>query len=211
MNCRRAGKMIPLYAGGELSDKKARRLERHLEECADCRKILEEFRDALAALRAAARRDEHDWPEAEWKSLMTQIGTPPPLRRAVPLGISPIPARAYGAAAVLIAGLTLVFLRTRLFPPGPVQPTEILASTEIQPGRSLEFADSRFPRLRRDVPFPIQKERRQAVGEEMMIARSARGKDTQDIVSMTLVSQETGLKVYWTLNRNFEWKEEEKE
>jgi hypothetical protein len=210
MNCPRAGKMIPLFAGGELSDKKARRFERHLEECADCRKILQEFRDALAALRAAAQRDEHDWPEAEWKSLMKQIGTQPPPRRAVSLGMRPIPAWAYGAAALLIVGLALVFLRTRLFHPGPVQPTEILASTEIQPGRSLEFADSRFSLLRQDIPFRIRTKRSRALEPEGLIASSAGGKTSQDMLSMTLVSQETGLKVYWTFNRNFEWKEEEK-
>jgi hypothetical protein len=32
MNCRRAGKMIPLYVGGELSGMRARRLDRHLED-----------------------------------------------------------------------------------------------------------------------------------------------------------------------------------
>jgi hypothetical protein len=210
MNCRRAGKMIPLYAGGELSDKKTRRLERHLEECADCRKILEEFRDALAALRAAAKRDEHDWPEAEWKSLMTQIKTKHPLHRAMPLGMRPKTAWAYGAAVLVLAGLSLVFLRTRLFPPGPVQPSEILASTEIQPGRSVEFKDSQFSRLRQDIPFKVQERRQRAAGQEMVIASSAGGKTPQDMVSMTLVSQETDLKVHWTFNRNFEWKEEEK-
>ena len=31
---------------------------------------------------------------------------------------------------------------------------------------------------------------------------------SQDIVSMTLVSQETGLKIQWFLNRNFKLKED---
>ncbi len=210
MNCRRAWKMIPLFAGGELSDKKARRLGRHLEECVDCRKILGEFRDALAALRTAAQRDEHDWPEAEWNSLMTQIKTEHPLRRAVSLGLSPIPAWAYGAAVLVLVGLSLIFLRTMLFPPAPVQPTEIVASTALQPGRSLEFRDSQFSRLRRDIPFKVQERGQRAAAQEMVIASSAGGKTPQDMLSMTLVSQETGLKVHWTFNRNFEWKEEEK-
>jgi hypothetical protein len=172
--------------------------------------MADEFRDALAALRTAAQRDEHDWPEAEWKSLMTQIKTEHPLRRAIPLGMRPKTAWAYGAAVLVLVGLSLVFLRTRIFPPGPVQPAEILTSTEIQPGRSLEFKDSQFSRFRRDIPFKVQERGQRAAAQEMVIASSAGGKTPQDMVSMTLVSQETGLKVHWTFNRYFEWKEEEK-
>ena len=210
MNCRRAGKMVPLYAGGELSGMKARRLERHLMECSDCRKMAEEFRVALTELRTAAQREEHDWPETGWKTLMPRIKTQPPPRRAIPLGMSPKAAWGYGAAALVLAGLAVFILRARLFPPAPVQATEIVASTELQPGRSLELADSRFSPLRQDIPFLIRAEKPRAVESETLTARSARGQDSQDLLSMTLVSQETGLKVYWTLNRNFEWKEEEK-
>ncbi|MFZ2053505.1 MAG: zf-HC2 domain-containing protein [Candidatus Aminicenantales bacterium] len=210
MKCRRAGKMIPLYAGGELSGIRARRLERHLEECSDCRKMVEEFRAALAGLRTAARRDEYDWPAAEWMSLMTRIKTQAPPRRAIPLGMRPKTAWAYGAAVVLLLGLSAFILWTRLFPPAPVQPTEILASTEVQPGRPLEFADSQFSRLWQDNPFQVRAERPRAIQSETLIAASTGGKESQDLLSMTLVSQDTGLKVHWTFNRNFEWKEEEK-
>jgi len=210
MNCRRAGKMIPLYVGGELSGMRARRLDRHLEDCSYCRKIVEELRAALTGIRAVARRDEYDWPEGEWKSLMTRIKIQPPPRRAIPLGMRPKPAWAYGAATLVLAGLAVFILRARLFPPAFVQPTEIVASTEVQPGRSLEFADSRFSRLRQDIPFRTGAERSRAPQPERLIASSAGGKTSQDMLSMTLVSQETGLKVHWTFNRNFEWKEEEK-
>jgi hypothetical protein len=210
MNCLRAAKMIPLYAGGELSDKKARRLERHLAGCSACRKAVEEFRAALAGLRTAARRDEYDWPEAEWKSLMSRIKSQTPSRRAVSLGIGPIPAWAYGAAALLIVGLALVFLRTRLFPPAAYHETETLASTEILPGRALEFPENRIPRPRQDMPFRVQAESQRPLERQTLTASATGGEAAQDLLSMTLVSQETGLKVHWTFNRNFEWKEEEK-
>jgi hypothetical protein len=202
--------MIPLYAGGELPGTKARRLERHLEECSVCQGMVEEFRAALAGLRTAARRDELDWPEAEWKRLMARIKAEPPARRAFPLGMRPKPIWAYGAAALLLLTLSVIILRTRLFPPVPVQPAEILASTEVQPGRSLVFADSQFSRLQQDIPFRVRAERHRTIESEALISASAGGKTLQDILSMTLVSQETGLKVHWTFNRNFEWKEEGK-
>jgi hypothetical protein len=211
MNCRRVRKLISLYAGADLSGRKERRLLRHLEECPDCRGKVGEFGAALAGLRTAARRDELDWPEAEWKSLMARIKAQPSTGRAVSLGMRPIPAWAYGAAAlVLLLGLSLLILRTRLFPPAPVQPAVNLASTEIQPGRSLEFPGSRVSPLRQDMPYRVSAEKRMAIEPETLIAASAGGKTSQDLLSMTLVSQETGLKVYWTFNRNFEWKEEDK-
>ena len=63
MNCRRAGRMIPLYAGGELSGAKARRLEEHLEECSDCRKMQAEEPDeadqnSAPAAPAESTRDD---------------------------------------------------------------------------------------------------------------------------------------------------------
>jgi hypothetical protein len=210
MNCRRAGRMIPLYAGGELSGAKARRLEEHLEECSDCRKMQAEFRAALAGLRTAARRDEPDWPEAEWKSLMRRIRTQPLPRRLSPLGMTPTRAWAYGTAAVLLLALSIILVRTRIFLPAGYQETETLASTEILPGRALEFPENRIPRLRQDMPFRVQAESQRPLERQTLTASATGGEAAQDLLSMTLVSQETGLKVHWTFNRNFEWKEEEK-
>ena len=210
MKCRRAGKMIPLYTGGEVSEKKARRIEKHIKECPECRVKAAEFKSILSEIRAATRGDERDWQEAEWKRLMTRIKTQPPPRRTLPLGLIPNPAWAYGILTVLLLTLSIILLRPRLFTPTPVQQTEILASTDVQPGRSLEFPKGQFFHLPEDTLFPVQKEKQRPLGQEMMIASSAGREDTQETLSMTLVSQETGLKVHWTFNRNFEWKEEAK-
>lgn len=210
MKCRRAGKMIPLYTGGEVSEKKARRIEKHIKECTECRIKAAEFKSILLEIRAATRGDERDWQEAEWKRLMTRIKTQPPPRRAVPFGMSPNPAWAYGILAFLLLALSVILLRPRLFTPAPIQPAEILASTNVQPGRSLEFPKGQFFHLFEDTPFPVQKEKQRPLGQEMMIASSAGSENTQETLSMTLVSQKTGLKVHWTFNRNFEWKEEAK-
>ncbi len=210
MNCRRAGKGIPLYAGGELLERHARRLERHLEGCPDCRAKADDFRVGLAAIRSVARRDELDWTEAEWRRLMTRIKTLPPPRRAVPVGAQLKPAWAVGILAVFLLALSVIFLRPRVFRPAPIQPMEILTSTEAQPGRSLEFAEGQFPHSPEDIPFAVQKEKPRPAEQKMIMASSSGGKNTQETLSMTLVSQETGLKVHWTFNRKFEWKEEAK-
>ncbi len=210
MNCRRIRKSMPLYVGGEISDGRARQSERHLEACSDCREMAREFQSALAGLRSAARLDERDWPEAEWKTLMARIVKQPPPRRIIHLGMIPKTVWAYGAAALLILGLSAIIVRNRLFTAAPVVQTETIASTEIQPGLSLEFADDQFSRLRQDIPFRIRAEKLRDLESETVIAGPAGGRGLQDMVSMTLVSRETGLKVHWTFNRNFEWKEEEK-
>ncbi|MGB7296386.1 MAG: zf-HC2 domain-containing protein [Candidatus Aminicenantales bacterium] len=211
MNCRRAKQIIPLYAGGELADKKARRLEQHLNECVDCREMAEEFRAALARIRTAAQRDELDWPEAEWQSLMERITTQPPPRPILSLRMNPRTAWAYGAAALfLLAGLMAFFLRTQLLRPVPVPPTAILAWTEVQPGRSFEITGNRFSPVQQDKPYRDRTEQPRRLEPEALTASLASHKASQDVLSMILVSQDTGLKVHWTFNRNFEWKEEEK-
>ena len=47
--------MIPLYTGGEIPEKKARRIERHIKECPECRVKAEEFKSILSGIKAAAR------------------------------------------------------------------------------------------------------------------------------------------------------------
>lgn len=211
MNCRRAKHWIPLYAGGELSGKIARRLARHLEGCPDCRNLAGEFQAVLSGYPAAVRRDELDWPEAEWANLMERIVTQSPPRRLVFLKTQLRTAWVYGAAAFfLLAAFSAIILRTGLLRRSSPLPQEILAWTEIPPGRSLEFTGDRLHRPWRDGPYGVQTEQPRLPEKQTLAATGPRVEISQDIVSMTLVSQETGLKVHWTFNRNFEWKEEAK-
>jgi hypothetical protein len=46
-----------------------------------------------------------------------------------------------------------------------------------------------------------------AFDRTLLAAGTAPEKTTQNVMSMTLVSQETGLQVHWTFNKNFEWEE----
>jgi hypothetical protein len=207
MNCSRARKFLPLYAGADLSAGKARRLERHLERCSSCRKESGEFRDALAGIRAVAGRDALDWPEGEWKSLMARVRSAKQGPRHVP-DFRTIPRKAWatGFAAVLVLGAAALILRGLLSPPATPLLSEILTATSPQPSRTLtkdEVPSGLFPQ---DVPFRVQRERR-ALDRVLLAAAPVPEKTTQKMMSMTLVSQETGLKVHWTFNRNFEWEE----
>jgi len=208
MNCSRVRKWIPLYAGADLSARKARRLEMHLERCADCGREIEEFRAALDGIRAVAGRETLDWPEAEWKGLMARVKSEKPGTRQVsPLSAIPKKAWAYGFAIILLLGIAALILRSILSPPAAPLLSEIITATPAQPSRSLKTDEAPSARYLRDVHFRVRTDRTEALDRATLAAGPTPEKTTQSLMSMTLVSQETGLKVHWTFNRNFEWKE----
>jgi hypothetical protein len=208
MNCSRIRKWIPLYSGTDLSARKARRLEKHLETCSDCGRELEEIRTALDGIRAVAGRETLDWPEAGWKALMARVKSEKPGPRPVsPLGAIPRKAWAYGFAIILLLGSAALILRNVLSPPGAPLPSEIITATPAQPSRALKTDEALPMSNPRDVPFRVRGSRMEPLDRAMLAAGPASEKTTQNLMSMTLVSQETSLKVHWTFNRNFEWKE----
>jgi anti-sigma factor RsiW len=210
MNCSRVRKFLPLYAGADLSAGKSRRLEKHLEGCADCRRALEELRTALDGIRAVAGREALDWPEAEWRSLMARVKSekPEPRQARPPAGF-PRKAWAYGFVIVLVLGIAALILRSIFSPPAAPLLSEVIASTPAQPSRSLRIDRAASVIYPQDIPFRIRREQG-ALDRAVLAAGHALEKTAQDLMSMTLVSQETGLKVHWTLNRNFEWEEKKR-
>jgi len=54
MKCKTVQKKLPLYVGGELSERSARRIASHLQDCTACRTEAESFRRARSALERAA-------------------------------------------------------------------------------------------------------------------------------------------------------------
>ena len=173
MTCRRARNLLPLLAGGDLSQLKARRLERHLASCPACRAELEELRTAVDAVRSEARGDEVPaWEDSAWAGLTGRLAAEPAPKRFGPrLGPLPIPSPAVAAslsAAALIAVLVFVF-RGDVFRSGGESPVPVRATA----------------------------------------AMGAPGTAKQDRLSVTLVSQETGLQVVWIFDKNFEWKGEQ--
>jgi len=154
MTCRKAKKLIPLYAGDDLRPRLERAVRAHIDACPACGKEIGEYRLALARIKAAAKEESvPDWSDGEWKALMARVRpaaseTKRPVVLARPR---------WAAASVLGAFLGLAVL-TMLIKDGNWEPREVSPVT----------------------------------GPE--------------VVSLTMVSQETGLQVVWFLDKNFEWK-----
>ena len=121
---------------------------------------------ALARLRAAAREEERDWQDAEWRALLDKAASQrpePPLALPAP---SPRFAWRYATLILFFIGLAAVFFwNVRPKPSGPLVSENAASARDEESG-------------------------------------------SQDVISMTLVSQESGLRVHWYFNKNFDWKEE---
>lgn len=173
MTCSKAKKLMALYAGGDLSERRTRAAGAHLDSCPACRKELEGYRRALARVKAAAGAEiAPDWSEGEWRALMARVmGDATKRKKALAGRVKSVPrarwAAASGAAAALVLAAVMLLQNGSGFRPG---------SVATAPGAAEPMAG--------------------VLGDP----------SAQDVVSVTLVSQETGLQVVWFFNRNFEWK-----
>ncbi|HUU43626.1 MAG TPA: zf-HC2 domain-containing protein [Planctomycetota bacterium] len=64
MNCSKCGKMLALYAGGDLEAERVREVEGHLHACEACRRELEGLRSVIGLLQGVAVREE-ELPESD--------------------------------------------------------------------------------------------------------------------------------------------------
>jgi anti-sigma factor RsiW len=178
MTCRKARRLIPLYAGDDLGPRRTQAVRAHIEACPACRRELEELREALARFKAAAK-DERvpDWSEGEWRALMARAAGQEKAGRKAEAGLGgpfrgtvPIPGQSlrWAAASALGALIGLVVLSVLFRGPGP--------GPEERPQPLVALADA--------------------------------GR-AQDVVSMTMVSQETGLQIVWFLDKNFDYEGEQ--
>ncbi len=114
MTCRKARKLMPLAAGGDLRPREAAALLAHAGACPACREELEAFRAALAGIKAATKAESAgDWSEGEWSALMARVAAAPE-RAARPA----FEAR-WAAAAGAFLGLVVLGLLFRGPDPGP--------------------------------------------------------------------------------------------
>jgi len=222
MTCRKARKALPLLAGGDLAAKKASRLEAHVAFCPACRRELEELRTALGRARAAARAEKAvDWHEAEWKALMARITAERPATRTPAGGRRRWELAAGLATVVLAAGLAIVF-RHSIFRPAHVPPAVESAAAKSVPGEPEEISreslpaaptridEKKFPAIKpeyyaRNVDRSRTSPNQASVGKKGS-SKTAAAEAGQDVLSVTMVSRETGLQVVWFFNKNFEWK-----
>lgn len=158
MTCRKAKKLIPLYAGDDLRPRLGAAVRAHVDSCPACRKELGEYGQALTRLKTAAKAESiSDWSEGEWRALAARFKPAAPATRRPAFLARP----QWAAASVLGAFLGLAVL-SLVFKDGNLGPRGTSPAGELS------------------------------------------------VVSLTLVSQETGLQVVWFLDKNFEWKGDEK-
>jgi hypothetical protein len=217
MNCEKAKKLIPLLAGRELSAKKDLRLKKHIQTCASCQKELKEYKTALTRIRSLAQKEEaKDWSENEWKALMKKAVSEEMEPKTFPFKINPKLAFAYGfalLAILILAGILIKYfvLKPKSITPlakptivkkiespkiPPIPPQQEKTPEVIKPEQPLVVA-----KVQKPVAPPVQRAQTESELNEQK---------PQDVVSVTLISKDTGLKVIWFFDKNFEWKGEEK-
>lgn len=172
MTCRKVRKLMPLFAGDDLGPRRTRAVRSHVDACPACRRELEELREALARIKAAAKEEAvPDWSESEWKALMVRATGEMPGSRKEERSVNTRvawPRWAAASAAGVLVGFVILSVLFRGPVPGP-------ARTESP-----------------DVPSALTDAGR-----------------AQDVVSLTMVSPETGLQIVWFLDKNFDYKGEQ--
>lgn len=216
MNCRRAGGLLPLAAGGDLPPGKAGRLESHLKNCPRCRGELQAYRAALEEMKSLARAEPRaDWPEAEWRAALELAAGR--LRGKTGPAARPFSRRlawTMGSAAVVILAVgSVLLLRNRAAREirGVPAPVAEHASREPDAAAGIRPASPSLPAPKASSARPRTEPRRPPGAAESASGRPA-GVETaprraQDVVNMVFVSPESGLTVHWVFNSNFDWKE----
>ena len=204
MNCDRTRRLLPLFAGGDLQERKARRVREHLETCAECRRELEEYRKAMRAVADAVRvTTAGDWTPGEWRAVMDRVAKEKREPREPGRGGA-------GADAEMGPGGRIRGDPYRGCRRKPVAPGFPLKTAGTRPG--LSAGERAFPARESGAGLPGLA----APGTANQPSASKRGGPTaaapdsskQDVLTMTLVSPDTGLQVVWVFNRNFDWKGE---
>jgi hypothetical protein len=202
MNCRQTRRLLPLFAGGDLTGRKARRGRKHLEACADCRRELEAYRTALRVVADAVREaPAGDWTPGEWRAVMDRVAKEKPEPReqsaAAPAKAPKwVPAVASGAAIVLMVAVGLLLKDSPVKPAG-IQARTVLGERTPRPRESGEGL------LGLAAPDMASQPSGSKTGGPTAAAPNS---SKQDVLTMTLVSPDTGLQVVWVFNKDFDWK-----
>jgi hypothetical protein len=206
MNCKRVYKNLPLLAAQDLSEGRALRLQKHLDGCAGCRKELDTYRAALQSIRNLAKKEGlKSWGEAEWKDVIRRATSEAVAPKKTAQRVLPGPAWAYGLAIAILsvaAGFLLKFYMAK--PINLVSPSE---KTMVKQIETVKISPQKEPAPVDTAKAGVQESRQIRIGQKIAKPEAAK---TQDTISVTLVSQETGLKVTWIFDKNFKWEGEEK-
>jgi hypothetical protein len=215
MTCAKIRRDLPLLAGGDLPARRERKLLAHIDRCPGCRGELEELRSAISRIKVAAREESvGDWTAAEWKVLMARITAEKPGKKRPAFGLRPRWAMASGVAAVILLAVLAFLLKDSIFKSqGTVPGQGPLVAKKQEPKSPPAKLVPTKPTDEKGKPVPVvqpeylAKNAGQAPASKKAPVKAGPG---QDVISVTMVSQETGLQVVWFFNRNFEWKGDQK-
>jgi hypothetical protein len=192
------------------------------------RKDARKMAAALDKARELSREEPAaDWSEAEWKKLMAAAVAQKMEGKEKPKEPSPKaaywrPVLAYGGAALIMVALIGYALRSRILKPlaGPVPSAQVIvqkdeasAAPAIEAERPKIIGGIAKPSetdaLKPAPPVPsVIHARKAALGGRAKEVAVPVESPAQDMVTVRLVSPETGLRIVWVLNRNFKWKGE---
>ena len=187
------------------------------------RRRAEEMAAVLEKARELSREERvPDWTEEEWRTLMTAAVSQEPGRRPARRAAFPRLLFAYGSAALLLVAAVGLALRLRIFRTGPLSPVQAPAQVLAQKSEASP-SPSREARLREKetvlaeaTPSPRETDAL-VVGGIMpppgaqFGAKDAAGPSAeapQDTVTVRLVSPESGLRIVWILDKDFNWEGE---
>jgi len=188
----------------------------HVGSCADCRAELEELRDAILRVKAAAREESAgEWRDAEWKALMARAaGQKADRGRSAPFKPRPRWALASGVIAVVLLAVLGVLFRESIFKFRGArlgQGTEAAKKEEPKGRPEQQLAPKPVDKKGKGVPVIQPEYLAKNAGKGAPLRKTpAKGTARQDVLSVTMVSKESGLQVVWFFNRNFEWKGDQK-
>jgi|GEM_PF-345042 len=211
MTCAQVKRNLPLLAGGDLQARLERKTLAHINACPLCRRELEEYRSTLARVKAAAREEGMaDWAEADWKALMGRIAAEKGGKARAAWGVRLRWASATAVAAVAILVASAILFRSSIFKSkeGPaLSGPEVIRSETAKTAPEKPKISPPARQETRTVPL-IQPEYFAKSGGKAAPPHPAKPKSSvsQDVLSVHMVSRETGLQVVWFFDKNFEWK-----
>ncbi len=215
MRCLKSKKLLPLLAGNDLSARKTSKLRAHLERCVSCRKEAGEYRSALNRIRTAARREAVPvWDGPEWDALMGRVAMEKAGRKSFVLTPRTRWAVASGVGVfIILCVLTLVFKDMVFEPKKIARASGPSIAQKEEPGVPAEGLPDIFTPEKEQIP--VRELRVRIAGKQdpstgVLGPELAATQGSQEILLVTLVSQETGLQVVWFFNKDFDWKGDEK-
>ncbi|MEA3421291.1 MAG: zf-HC2 domain-containing protein [Acidobacteriota bacterium] len=163
MKCKKIKRLLPLYAGNDLSLRMASAVKSHLSSCPECRREYKVYIQSLQEIKEWLKSERIDWDEAEWQQSVKRAAAGKIVQKKT---LAPWPFKpvwALGFMTVILIVISIFWLGPSLF-----------------------------------------RERSGLQPDTAVIKQTS----SQEIVEMILVSRETGFKVKWFLNKNFNLEEE---